>query len=96
MSTYGYSWVLIGPDGERHEVDDLAKWSQDNVKLFFPDAAPDNAASRISEGVQMMGYALRHPEDLTGCALIKGGRLRVFRSPRCRTPSLPKSRLLTG
>lgn len=49
-----YSWELIDPDGKRHEVDDLAKWSQDNVKLFFPDAAPDNAAARISEGVQML------------------------------------------
>ena len=49
-----YSWALIDPDGKRHEVDDLAKWSQDNVKLFFPDAAPDNAASRVAllaEGV---------------------------------------------
>lgn len=93
MSTHGYSWVLIGPDGERHEVDDLAKWSQDNVKLFFPDAAPDNAASRISEGVQMMGYALRHPERPHGLRTYKGWTLAGLPKPKMPDAKPPKEPL---
>lgn len=93
MSTHGYAWVLIGPDGERHEVDDLAKWSQDNVKLFFPDAAPDNAASRISEGVQMMGYALRHPERPHGLRTYKGWTLAGLPKPKMPDAKPPKEPL---
>jgi hypothetical protein len=94
-----YSWALIDPDGKRHEVDDLAKWSQDNVKLFFPDAAPDNAAARISEGVQMLWYALKHPERPHGLHTYKGWTLAEPpqpKAPKAKEPKKPLADRLIG
>lgn len=69
------TWFLLDPEGKTYEVEDIKKWAEENVSLFFPEDPPQNASARIHEGFQALAYAVRHPKRKGTLKTYKGWTL---------------------